>query len=117
MDAAAELGRNPVSKHQIQPDGTAEPVSRDQIIRHARGQGNIHFPCSADHEKEWQPYPVDLYSAICDDHAYIDLNSSKRNMNAYKPSEHPPTGEMTRKIATGTVCNVCNVYMYGHHIE
>ena len=55
MDAAAELGRNPVSKHQIQPesmemsrltrDGTAEPVSRDQIIlRHARGQGIFIFP-------------------------------------------------------------------------
>ena len=55
MDAAAELGGNPVSKHQIQPeysmemsrltrDGTAESVSRDQIFRHARGQGNIIFP-------------------------------------------------------------------------
>ena len=51
MDAAAELGRNPVSKHQIQPgygdeqaDGMAEPVSRDQILRHARGQGNTIFP-------------------------------------------------------------------------
>ena len=52
-------------------DGTAEPVSRDQIIRHARGQGNIHFPCSADQEQDWQPYPVDPYSAICDDHTYI----------------------------------------------
>ena len=52
-------------------DGTAEPVSRDQIFRHARGQGNIHFPCSADHEQYWQPYPVDPYSAICDDHTYI----------------------------------------------
>ena len=52
-------------------DGTAEPVSRDQILRHARGQGNIHFPCSADHEQDWQPYPVDPYSAICDDHTYI----------------------------------------------
>ena len=31
-------------------DGTAEPVSRDQILRCERGQGNIHFPCSADHE-------------------------------------------------------------------
>ena len=30
-------------------DGTAESVSRDQILRHVRGQGNIHFPCSADH--------------------------------------------------------------------
>ena len=52
-------------------DGTAEPVSRDQILRHARGQGNIHFSYSADHEQDWQPYPVDPYSAICDDHTYI----------------------------------------------
>ena len=81
MDAAAELGRNPVSKHQIQReygemsrltrDGTAEPVSRDQILRHARGQGNINFLCSADHEQDWRPYPVDPYSTICDDHTYV----------------------------------------------
>ena len=57
MDAAVELGRNPVSK--------AEPAPRDQILRHARGQGNTHFPCSADHDdRDWQPYPVDPYSAI-----------------------------------------------------
>ena len=51
-------------------DGTAESVSRDQMLRHVRGQGNIHFPCSADHEKDWQPYLVDPYSAICD-YTYI----------------------------------------------
>ena len=50
-------------------DGTAEPVSRDQILRHAWGQGNIHFPCSADHEQDWQPYQVHPYSAI--GHTYI----------------------------------------------
>ena len=80
MDAAAEFGRNPASKHQIQPeygdeqadaDGTAEAVSRDQILRHARGQGNIRFPCSADHEQDWQPYPVDPYSCYMCDHTYI----------------------------------------------
>ena len=81
MDAAAELGRNPVKAStrfslsmemsRLMRDGTAEPVSRDQILRHARGQGNVHFPCSADHEQDWQPYPVDPYSAICDDHTYI----------------------------------------------
>ena len=86
MDAAAELGRNPVSKHHIQPeygemsrltrDWTAGPVSRDQILRHARGQGNIIFPCSADHEQDWQPYPVDPYSAICDDHTYIPVHTN-----------------------------------------
>ena len=78
MDAAAELGRNPGSKHQIQPEyrdeqadagrGTAEPVSRDQILRREHGQGNIHFPCSADHEQDWQPYPVDPYSCYMCDH-------------------------------------------------
>ena len=53
-------------------DGTAEPISRDQILRHARGQGNINFPCcSADHEQDWQPYPVDPYFAKCDGHTYI----------------------------------------------
>ena len=52
-------------------DRTAESVSRDQILRHLRRQGNIHFPCSADHEQDWQPYSVDPYSAICDDHTYI----------------------------------------------
>ena len=43
-----------ISKHQIQLSmemsrmtrgGTAEPVSRDQVLRHERGQGNIHFFC------------------------------------------------------------------------
>ena len=48
-------------------DGTAEPVSRSQILRRVRGRGNIHLPCSADHEQDWQSYPVDPYSAICDD--------------------------------------------------
>ena len=43
-------------------DGTAEPVKRDQILRRERGQGNINFPCSADHEQDRQPYPVDPYS-------------------------------------------------------
>ena len=33
--------------------------------------GEYYFPCSADHEQDWQPYPVGPYSAICDDHTYI----------------------------------------------
>ena len=52
---------------RLAPDGTAEPVPRDQILRLERGQENINFPCSADHEQDWQPYPVDPNSclAIC----------------------------------------------------
>ena len=66
-------------------DGTAEPVWRDQILRHARVQGNIKFPCSADHQQDWQPYPVDPYSAICDDHTYI--------RNGYHRAHGGPTGD------------------------
>ena len=79
MDTAAELRRNPVvSKHHIfslgmemsrlTRDGTAEPVSLYQILRRERGQGNIHFPCSADHVQDWQPYPDDPYSCYVYDH-------------------------------------------------
>ena len=53
LDAVAELGRNPVSKYQIQPeygmsrltwDGTVEPVSRDEILRRERGQEMLILP-------------------------------------------------------------------------
>ena len=52
-------------------DGTAEPVSQDQILRRERGQGNVHFPCSADYEQDWQPYPVDPSSADSAKYTYI----------------------------------------------
>ena len=43
-------------------DGTAKPVSRDQILRREQGRGNINSLCSADHEQVWQFDPVDPYS-------------------------------------------------------
>ena len=41
-------------------------------ISGANEDSEIFFcPCSADHEEDWQPYPVDPYSAIiCDEHTY-----------------------------------------------
>ena len=41
---------------------TVEPVSRDQILRRERGQEKKKKSCSVDHEQDWQPYPVDLYT-------------------------------------------------------
>ena len=64
--------------NRLTRDGTADPVSRDQILRHARDQGNVHFPSSADHEQDWQPYPVDPYSAICDDHTYVYIHTYRK---------------------------------------
>ena len=59
MDAAAEIRRTPVSTRfslsmetsRLTRDGFAELVSRDQILRCERGQRNIQFSCSADHEQ------------------------------------------------------------------
>ena len=51
-------------------DGTAEPVSRYQILRRECKQGNIHFPCLADHLQDWQPYPVEPYSCYMWNHTY-----------------------------------------------
>ena len=71
MDVAAELGRNPVSKHQVQPEYEDEQADagRDCRTRLARpnllganGDREISiFPCSADHEQDWQPYSVYPY--------------------------------------------------------
>ena len=65
---------------RLAQDGTADPVSRDQILRRVRGQGNIYFPCSADHEQDWRPCPVDPYSDICDDHIYIHTCRDRKEL-------------------------------------
>ena len=69
-------------------DGTAEPVSRDQILRRERGQGNVHFPCSADHEQDWQPYPLDPYSAICNDPTYMHTHTYLRYTYVFYKNEN-----------------------------
>ena len=51
-------------------DGTAEPVSRDQILRREQGHGGIHFSCSADHEE-----------SRIGNHARLIMNSSKQSSN------------------------------------
>ena len=59
-------------------DRAAESVSRNQILRCERGHGNIVFPCSADHEQDWQSYPVDPYSCYMCDHTYIAMGGHTR---------------------------------------
>ena len=36
---------------RLMQDGTAKPVSRDQILRREQGEENIHSLSSADHEQ------------------------------------------------------------------
>ena len=80
-----EVGRNPVSKHQIQLEYGDEQADagRDHRTRLARPNsqartrtGNINFPCSADHEQAWQPYLVGPYSCYMCGHTYIHSQNS-----------------------------------------
>ena len=64
-------------------NGTAEPVSRDQILRHERGQGNINVPCPADHEQDWQPLLEVTTEAVVDELTTI---GSRRYCYVVKPS-------------------------------
>ena len=44
-------------------DGRRPNLSCETKFSDANGD---HLPCSADHEQQdWQPYPVDPYSATC----------------------------------------------------
>ena len=87
MDAAAEIGRNPVSTifslsmemSRLTQDGFAEPLSRDKIVRRVRGQVNIQFACSADHEQIGHLITrLILILAMCDDHTYTCASASIR---------------------------------------
>ena len=62
-----------IEMSRLTRNGTAEPVLRDQILRRERGQGNDYFPCSVDHAQDWQPYPVDPYCPIHEDHTYSTM--------------------------------------------
>ena len=79
MDAAAEIGRNPVStRFSLSMENEQADTGRGGRTRLARpnaqartGQGKKYFPCLADHVQDLQPHPVDPYSATCDDHTYM----------------------------------------------
>ena len=72
MDVAMEIGRNPVSKHRIQPEYGDEQADagRDCRTRLARSKskartGTGKYSLSPDHdEQDWQPYTVDPHSAM-----------------------------------------------------
>ena len=51
-------------------DRTVKPVVRDQILRRERGQENIPFPCSADHEQVGNRLIYTLLYKVYDDNTY-----------------------------------------------
>ena len=82
-DAAPESGRNPMSETRFSLSVEYEQAhaGRDDRIRLARPNsqartqtGKKTFSSSADHEQDWQPYPVDPDPAtqVRDDYSYIN---------------------------------------------
>ena len=77
-------------------DGTAEPVSRNQILSRERGQGKVHFSCPAHHVQDCQPYPVDPCSCyIC-----VTIRSSTTTAVHYFE-------KLTTKRNSNTACCCC----------
>ena len=88
MDAAVDIGSNPVSKHQIQPEcgewagwhETGRPnLSRETKFSGVNGDKEM-FSWSADHVNRIGNLPVDLYSAICYDNSSSSTNLSYLNI-------------------------------------
>ena len=86
-------------------DGTAETVSRDQIFRREREQGNIHFPCSADHEQDGQPYPVDpCVVCVC---VYVCCHPVHSERQVYGRTSRGHTGGTPHRISPPSFCGAC----------
>ena len=59
------------NESRLTRDGTVYPLREIfQILRREHGEGKEPFPLSADHEQDWQPYPVDPYDGERADHTY-----------------------------------------------
>ena len=83
-------------------DGTAEPISRDQILRRKRGQGNIHFflfICSRAGLATLPGRSI-LLLYVMTIHKYILLcvvSNNKIRLNQFPPSDFRP--QIRAKIA------------------
>ena len=76
------------------------------------GDWGTFFPSSADHEQDWQPYPVDPYSAICDDHTYILRTSISDGITLFLGQKR---GKRTKPAlrAPAPFCNNKNNQIHG----
>ena len=88
MDAVAELGRNPICKHQIQPEYGGEQADARRDCRTRLARPNSQAQTNADREilmflvqlttkkAAWQPHPVDPCSCYMCDHTSRDVSRS-----------------------------------------
>ena len=103
-----------VRKQQQQQHGTGLPKpSRETKFSGTSGDRGIFiFPCSADHEQDGQPYPVDPYSCYSSNNVwpyimsgrspvhslylspslFLTFSVFRKNLNASKPSNYQSKG-------------------------
>ena len=89
---------------RLTQDGTAEPVSRDQILRHARGQGNIIFPVQLTTSRIGNlTRLIHTLLYVCDDHTYIHTSY----MHTYSIYKYVPRWSFTFRVFPATVHDCC----------
>ena len=88
MDAAAELGRNPVSKHQIQPEYGDERADAGRNCRTRLARPNSQARTA---DREILFFPVSIYFPV-------QLTTSR-------------IGDLTRLIHTLAVCVTIHTYI------
>ena len=110
MDAAAEIGRNPyvstrfslsMKMSRLARDGTAEPVSRDQILRRERGQG--------DFGASYCVYVLHINVRVC----VFYKNKIRMHLNLLSIPHQGGTITITDR-ASNILYPVMYVCMYGH---
>ena len=121
MDTAAELRRNPVSKHQIQPEyevGQADAGWEDRT-RLARpnsqartGTGKkTFFICSADHEQDWQNYRL-IHTLL----KVFGKREAHKNWSVLMPEKAAPVTRTTLST-TGSVSSNLAVNAIGKQLR
>ena len=103
---------------RLMRDGTLPNPSRETKFSGANSADreiyslSPHFPCSADHEQDWQPYPVDPCSCYMCDYTYNirTYYIHTRVFNIIQKDKTPVFTSMflTENNTTTTVCVVTN---------
>ena len=99
-----------VPDNLVSQDGFGHPVPRGQILRRKRGQKNINFPCSADHE-HWN-YLGSLTQLIHTLLCVMTINTYSTIQTKYFPCS-PTTsriGSLTQLIHTLLCVMTINTY-------
>ena len=78
---------------RLTQDGTAEPVSRDQILRRVRGQGNIDFPVQLTTTSRIDNLTRLIHTLlrICHDHKYIPVMTYIHTLTHNARASNMPT--------------------------